>query len=72
MSSSCRKLREEMVQCILASECIEVQQKPFKECLQRENDPYVPAECRNLQRAFFECKREMLDMRYRFRGNKAG
>ncbi|KAJ3353534.1 Cell cycle serine/threonine-protein kinase cdc5/MSD2 [Allomyces javanicus] len=60
MSSSCRKLREEMVQCILASECIEVHQKPFKECLQRENDPYVPAECRNLQRAFFECKREMV------------
>ncbi|KAI9178846.1 Dephospho-CoA kinase (Dephosphocoenzyme A kinase) (COAE) [Blastocladiella emersonii ATCC 22665] len=72
MSSSCKKLRQEMIDCILASECIEKHGKTFTECLQPENSDLVGFECRQLQRSFFECKREMLDMRYRFRGNKAG
>ncbi|KAI9224909.1 cytochrome c oxidase assembly factor 5 [Blastocladiella britannica] len=72
MSSSCRQLRQDLTECILASPCIETHGKTFQECLQRENDDLVGFECRQLQRAFFECKRAMLDMRYRFRGNKSG
>ncbi|KAI9466729.1 hypothetical protein BJY52DRAFT_1233972 [Lactarius psammicola] len=41
------------------------------ECIKNHIDE-LPEECRSLRLATFECKRGMLDMRKRFRGNSAG
>ncbi|KAJ1502127.1 hypothetical protein HMI54_014611 [Coelomomyces lativittatus] len=72
MSSSCKNLREELISCILdESNCIQLHKKSFHECLQKENEGSVPIRCSQLKQAYFECKRQMLDMRYRFKGNQA-
>eukprot|EP01134_Creolimax_fragrantissima_P002785 CFRG2785T1 len=66
---SCAPLREEFVKCLLESDCIRVDKKHASECV--KPDSGLSDECRNLQKLFFECKRGQLDMRNRFRGNKA-
>ncbi|KAL7747597.1 hypothetical protein RI367_007038 [Sorochytrium milnesiophthora] len=71
MSSSCKDLRQEMIDCILKSDCVVKHNRSFKECLQRDHDAEVDSQCRLLQRSYFECKRGMLDNRNRFKGNKS-
>ena len=67
MSTSCKGLREELIQCLQQCECVREHGKTVKECLQRDA-PGVTSECRALQSSYFECRRGMLDMRNRFRG----
>ncbi|KAG0213261.1 hypothetical protein BGX28_004834 [Mortierella sp. GBA30] len=71
MPSSCKEIRAELAECILKSNCVLVDGLSAKECLRAENEYRVPAECTAIKRSFFECKRGMLDMRTRFRGNKS-
>ncbi|KAK3827523.1 MAG: cytochrome c oxidase assembly factor 5-like protein [Benniella sp.] len=71
MPSSCKELRAELVDCILKSDCILVDGLTPKECLRSDNDHRVPPECMAIKRSFFECRRGLLDMRTRFRGNKS-
>ncbi|KAG0051003.1 hypothetical protein BGZ83_004220 [Gryganskiella cystojenkinii] len=71
MPSSCKEIRAELAECILKSDCMLVDGLSAKECLRPENEYRVPAECGAIKRSFFECKRGMLDMRTRFRGNKS-
>ncbi|KAF9006446.1 hypothetical protein BDQ17DRAFT_284134 [Cyathus striatus] len=57
MASSCQNLLAALKDCLLHSDCV---LKP------------MPEECQSLRKATFECKRGMLDMRKRFRGNIVG
>ncbi|KAF9891185.1 hypothetical protein FE257_004749 [Aspergillus nanangensis] len=70
MPSSCNDIRDALAQCLQESECIMVQRHTPRECL---SDPLVdqlPMKCQQLRKGFSECKRGMIDMRKRFRGNQ--
>ncbi|XP_064607566.1 cytochrome c oxidase assembly factor 5-like [Liolophura sinensis] len=67
---ACSGLRDDLKECLLKSDCVRVHGKTPKECLMLKNDPNIPEECYSLRRAFYECKRSLLDMRTRFRGRK--
>ncbi|RHZ77034.1 hypothetical protein Glove_186g55 [Diversispora epigaea] len=69
MPNSCKEIRQELVDCLLKSDCVVVKRHTVKECLQTENTDDVPRECHSIRRSFFECRRGLLDMRTRFRGN---
>eukprot|EP00048_Salpingoeca_helianthica_P024491 m.32787 g.32787 ORF g.32787 m.32787 type:complete len:72 (+) comp9421_c0_seq2:43-258(+) len=69
MSTSCEGNREQLINCISHSECMIVHKKSANECLKWDSEG-VSEKCRTFVRAFFECKRGMLDNRNRFRGNK--
>ncbi|KAJ7700020.1 cytochrome c oxidase assembly protein PET191-domain-containing protein [Mycena rosella] len=68
MSSSCKGLIAAMKDCIMNSDCVVKDGNKPSECL-RHHTNELPEECQSLRRATFECKRGMLDMRNRFRGN---
>jgi cytochrome c oxidase assembly factor 5 len=46
-----------------------VARNPASECLREPLVDTLPLQCRQLKKAFGECKRGMVDMRKRFRGN---
>eukprot|EP00035_Acanthoeca_spectabilis_P004224 m.100514 g.100514 ORF g.100514 m.100514 type:complete len:73 (-) comp12491_c0_seq2:3950-4168(-) len=69
MSSSCAEIRERVKECISRSECMVVQKKSAKECLNPQAE-LVSAECKSLITLLYHCKRGQLDQRSRFRGNK--
>ncbi|TFK75977.1 hypothetical protein BDN72DRAFT_831414 [Pluteus cervinus] len=71
MASSCQSLLAALKECLLQSDCVLTQGRLPSECL-REHMDELPEECRSLRKATFECKRGMLDMRKRFRGNIVG
>ncbi|KAF8138552.1 hypothetical protein EV363DRAFT_1427459 [Boletus edulis] len=61
MSSSCSVLLGALKACLLESDCV-----------QKQGRLPSPEACQNLRKATYECKRNMLDMRKRFRGNTVG
>ena len=63
----CSELRNDFKLCMLNTDCIKVQRRTVKDCLDA-ND--VPIECLQLKTLLFECKRSLLDNRLRFRGRK--
>ncbi|SCV71859.1 BQ2448_4553 [Microbotryum intermedium] len=66
---SCSGVRTALAECLLKTDCV-LKSEPARtphECLQHHSDE-LPIECQQLRKAFFECKRGMLDMRKRFRG----
>ena len=67
----CDGLRYDLKMCLLKSDCVQVYKTLPRKCLQ---DPdmaqHVPDRCWSLANTFFECKRSLIDMRYRFRGPK--
>ncbi|XKL61780.1 hypothetical protein PGB90_001613 [Kerria lacca] len=63
----CSGLRYDLKKCLLKTDCVQIEKKLPRMCLDRED---VPHECRLLAREFFECKRQWIDMRKRFRGNR--
>ncbi|KAL1863597.1 hypothetical protein Plec18170_000435 [Paecilomyces lecythidis] len=70
MPSSCKDIRQALAECLQESECIMVQRHTPRECL---SDPYLselPTKCQQLRKGLSECKRGMVDMRKRFRGNQ--
>ncbi|KAI9067628.1 hypothetical protein FKP32DRAFT_1563271 [Trametes sanguinea] len=68
MSSSCSHLLSALKDCLLQSDCVMKQGHLPSECLKQHTDE-LPEQCKALRQATFECKRGMLDMRKRFRGN---
>ncbi|KAJ8028661.1 Cytochrome c oxidase assembly factor 5 [Holothuria leucospilota] len=64
----CEGLKEDLKSCLLESDCVRLDKKTPKECLQKGTR--VDQSCRALQTSFFECKRSLLDTRTRFRGRK--
>ncbi|KZP32907.1 hypothetical protein FIBSPDRAFT_916257 [Athelia psychrophila] len=71
MSSSCQALLSALKDCLLHSDCVIKQGRLPSECLKEHMDE-LPEQCKALRKATFECKRNMLDMRKRFRGNQIG
>ncbi|KAF8351522.1 cytochrome c oxidase assembly protein PET191 [Amanita rubescens] len=71
MSSSCQNLLAALKDCILRSDCVLKDNRLPSDCL-KNNISDLPEECQSLRKATFECKRGMLDMRKRFRGNIVG
>ncbi|KAI3650939.1 hypothetical protein MP228_004420 [Amoeboaphelidium protococcarum] len=76
---TCKGLRQEVVDCILLSDCVVKDKKSVKECLvgdQERVDKYgpegdgVPEKCRQLQRAHDVCLKGLLDKRNRLVGFK--
>ncbi|BGP32403.1 hypothetical protein JCM10296v2_004184 [Rhodotorula toruloides] len=68
---SCKGIRQALADCILRSDCVLRSDPPRspQECIKEHSDE-LPEECQLLRKSFFECKRGMLDMRKRFRGNE--
>ncbi|KAJ5689166.1 Mitochondrial protein [Penicillium macrosclerotiorum] len=69
MPSSCQDIREALAQCLQESDCIMVQRHSPRECLASPLAEELPMKCQQLRKGFSECKRGMIDMRKRFRGN---
>ncbi|XP_067141677.1 cytochrome c oxidase assembly factor 5 [Centruroides vittatus] len=66
---SCKGLREDLRECLLATDCVRIHKKSPKECLLSQ-DASIPERCYVLRNGFFECKRSLLDTRQRFRGRR--
>jgi cytochrome c oxidase assembly factor 5 len=67
----CDGLRYDLKMCLLKSDCVQVYKTLPRKCLQDpEMKAHVPDRCWVLANTFFECKRSLIDMRYRFKGPK--
>ncbi|KAH9482905.1 Cytochrome c oxidase assembly factor 5 [Psilocybe cubensis] len=71
MASSCQNLIAALKDCLKYTDCVLKDGRKPSECLKNHFDE-LPEECQSLRKATFECKRSMLDMRKRFRGNIVG
>jgi len=71
MSSSCEALLRALKECVLNSDCVQKQGHLPSECI-KQHSKELPEQCQLLRMSTFECKRNMLDMRTRFRGNTVG
>ena len=58
----CTLFFEELVECLLASDCVQKQGRSVKECLDRKYDESVPEECRNRQQLYRECRFNMVGL----------
>ncbi|KAK4117000.1 hypothetical protein N656DRAFT_721158 [Canariomyces notabilis] len=70
MPSSCKEIRAALAQCLQESECVLVQRHTAAECLREPLVSTLPLKCQQLKKGFGECRRGMIDMRKRFRGNQ--
>ncbi|OIW31245.1 hypothetical protein CONLIGDRAFT_552517, partial [Coniochaeta ligniaria NRRL 30616] len=70
MPSSCKEIRAALAQCLQESECVMVQRHTAAECLRSPLAEQLPTRCQQLKKGFGECRRGMVDMRKRFRGNQ--
>ncbi|OTB07389.1 hypothetical protein M426DRAFT_318077 [Hypoxylon sp. CI-4A] len=70
MPSSCKEIRAALAQCLQESECVMVQRHTAAECLRSPLAETLPTKCQQLKKGFGECRRGMIDMRKRFRGNQ--
>ncbi|BEJ16400.1 hypothetical protein CspHIS471_0510050 [Cutaneotrichosporon sp. HIS471] len=64
---ACQRERDELAQCVMRTDCVLKQGKSPKECLSSKDN--LPVQCQHLLASFSDCRRGMLDMRRRFRGN---
>jgi cytochrome c oxidase assembly factor 5 len=70
MPSSCKELRAALAACLQQSDCILVQHNKPLDCLSPPLIDTLPEQCQQLKRGFRDCKKGMVDMRKRFRGNQ--
>ncbi|CAO3632301.1 unnamed protein product [Mucor hiemalis] len=70
MPSSCKEIREELIECMLKSNCVLIKRNTVKECFKEEHKDDVPSECLSIKKSFGDCRCGMMDPRMRFRGNK--
>lgn len=56
--------------CLQQSDCILIDRRTPLECLAPPYVDALPEQCQQLKRGFRDCKRGMVDMRKRFRGNQ--
>lgn len=70
MGASCNDQRKAVAICLQRSPCVMIERNTPKHCLE---DPELrkdlPELCLAQMKAFMECKRGMVDMTKRFRGN---
>ena len=70
MPSSCKELRAALAACLQSSDCILIDRHTPLECLSPPLVDTLPTQCQQLKRGFRDCKKGMVDMRKRFRGNQ--
>ncbi|KAK7756618.1 hypothetical protein SLS62_001455 [Diatrype stigma] len=70
MPSSCKEIRTALAQCLQESECVMVYRHSAADCLRSPLSESLPTKCQQLKKGFGECRRGMIDMRKRFRGNQ--
>ncbi|KIN08040.1 hypothetical protein OIDMADRAFT_152056 [Oidiodendron maius Zn] len=70
MPSSCKDIRAALAQCLQESECVMVYRNKPSDCLRPPLIDTMPTKCQQLKKGYGECKRGMVDMRKRFRGNQ--
>ncbi|KAF4312281.1 putative cytochrome c oxidase assembly protein [Botryosphaeria dothidea] len=70
MPSSCKDIRAALAECLQNSDCIMVYRNSPSDCLRPPLSDTLPTRCQQLKKGYGECKRGMVDMRKRFRGNK--
>lgn len=56
--------------CLQESDCVMVYRNKPSDCLRSPLLESMPTQCQQLKKGFGECKRGMVDMRKRFRGNQ--
>lgn len=66
---ACDRLRQELKRCIKESDCVQIDRRLAKNCLDA-HDGRVPNRCYLLLNTFCDCKRSIIDQRSRFRGRK--
>ncbi|CUS20953.1 LAQU0S02e02168g1_1 [Lachancea quebecensis] len=72
MGASCNDQRKAVAVCLQRSPCVLIQRNTPKKCLEDpELSKDLPELCMAQMKAFLECKRGMVDMTKRFRGNGA-
>lgn len=57
-----------LAQCLQESDCVMVERNTASACLREPLVETLPTLCRQLRHGLGECKRNMIDMRKRFRG----
>ncbi|PWN35992.1 uncharacterized protein FA14DRAFT_189914 [Meira miltonrushii] len=65
--NSCRAIRDELAACLSQSECVQ-SGKSGQDCLRNHMDE-LPEDCQAVYKSYVHCRRGLLDMRKRFRGN---
>ncbi|KAF2265067.1 hypothetical protein CC78DRAFT_494125 [Lojkania enalia] len=70
MPQSCKDIRAALAFCLQNSDCIMVERHQPGECLRPPLKYTLPTQCQQLQKGYAECKRGLIDMRKRFRGNR--
>ena len=60
---------EALAQCLQESDCVMVDRNRAADCLREPLSDNLPIKCKQLKKGFGDCKRGMVDMRKRFRGN---
>ncbi|CDR94906.1 hypothetical protein BBBOND_0200630 [Babesia bigemina] len=68
-SNSCDALQNDMVECYKASRCCRELNRPFDECLRNRRPDEVGQECLLLKRALAQCRRNVLNGKFRVTGN---
>ena len=58
-----------LADCLQTSDCIMVQRNKAADCLRPPLVDELPLKCQQLKKGLGDCRRGMLDMRKRFRGN---
>ncbi|SCU99189.1 LADA_0H18118g1_1 [Lachancea dasiensis] len=72
MGASCNDQRKAVAICLQRSPCVLIERNTPKKCLEDpELSKDLPELCLAQMKAFLECKRGMVDMTKRFRGNGA-
>ena len=56
--------------CLQNSDCIMIERNSPGDCLRPPLKYTLPTQCQQLQKGYAECKKGMIDMRKRFRGNR--
>ena len=86
MPSSCKDIRKSvsiatpqptderegaaLAECLQNSDCVMKQRNKAVDCLRSPLYEELPTRCQQLKKGHAECKRGMIDMRKRFRGNQ--
>ncbi|KAI9862195.1 MAG: hypothetical protein M1824_001576 [Vezdaea acicularis] len=69
MPSSCKDIRSALAACLQNSDCVMVHRNKPVDCLRPPLLETLPTQCQQLKHGYGQCKRGLVDMRKRFRGN---
>ncbi|MCJ1358297.1 MAG: hypothetical protein MMC33_008296 [Icmadophila ericetorum] len=70
MPSSCKDIRAALATCLQNSDCVMIDRNKPADCLRPPLYDTLPTRCQQLKRGYGDCKKGMVDMRKRFRGNQ--